>query len=58
MQRKLYMNPTEGIYVLHSVHGQFSGCHFNLHLKKIDISNSFNVLGTKFHILVPRLTQF
>ena len=52
------MNPTEGIYVLHSVHGQFSGCHFNLHLKKIDISNSFNVLGTKFHILVPRLTQF
>ena len=26
--KKNYLNPTWGIYVLRSLHGQFSGCHF------------------------------
>ena len=42
--KKIYMNPTWGIYVLHSLHGQFSGCHFLICvLKELTSSNSFNV---------------
>ena len=56
--KKIYMNPTWGIYVLHSLHGQFSGCHFLICvLKELTSSNSFNVLGTKFHILGPKLDK-
>ena len=35
--KKIYMNPTWGIYVLQSLHGQFSGCHFIICFKRIDI---------------------
>ena len=56
--KKIYMNPTWGIYVLHSLHGQFSGCHFLICvLKELTSSNSFNVLGTKSHILGPKLDK-
>ena len=52
------MNPTRGIYVLHSLHRQFSGCHFLICvLKELTPSNSFNVLGTKFHIFGPKLDK-
>ena len=52
--KKNYMNSIWGIYVLHSLHGQFSGCHFSICvLKELASSNSFNVLVTKFHILGP-----
>ena len=36
-KKKDYMNPTWGIYVLHGLQGQFSGCHFLMCLKTIDI---------------------
>ena len=50
--KKNYMNLTWGIYLLHSLHGQFSGCHFLICvLKELTSSNSFNALGTKSHIL-------
>ena len=45
-------------YVLNNLHGQFSGCHFLICVfKKLASSNSFNVLGTKSHILGPRLDK-
>ena len=41
---KNYMNPTRGIYVLRSLHDQFSGCHFLIYvLKELTSSNSVNV---------------
>ena len=56
--KKNYMNPTWGIYVLYSLHGQFSGCHFLICvLKELASSNSFNVLGPKFHILGPKFDK-
>ena len=56
--KKNYMNATWGIHVLHSLNGQFSSCHFLICvLKKLTSSNSFNVLGNKFHILGPRLDK-
>ena len=56
--KKNYMNPTRGIYVLHNRNGQFSSCHFLICvLKKLTSSNSFNVLGKNFHILGPRLDK-
>ena len=52
------MNPTWGIYILHSLHGQFSGCHFSIFvLKKLTLLNSFNVIGTKSHTLGPKLDK-
>ena len=56
--KKNYMNPTWGIYVLHSLHGRFSGCHFLICvLKGLTSSNSFNVLSTKSHILRGKLDK-
>ena len=56
--KQIYMNPTGGIYVLHSVHGQFSGYHFLICvLKELASSNSFNVLGAKSCILSPKLDK-
>ena len=53
-----YMNPTRGLYFLHSLHGQFSGCHFLMCvLKELASFNSFSVLGRKFHILGPKLDK-
>ena len=56
--KKDYMNPTWGIYVLHGLQGQFSGCHFLMCvLKQLTSSNSFSVIGAKFHILGPKLNK-
>ena len=57
-RQKNYMTPTRGIYLLHSLHGQLSGCHFFMCvLKEVASSNSFSVLGTKFHMLGPKLEK-
>ena len=55
-----YMKPKWGIYLLHSLHGQFSGCHFLMCvLKELTSSNSFNVLGTKLtSSILSVLTSF
>ena len=56
--KKDYMNPTRGIYVLHSLNGHFSSCHFLIGvLKKLASSNFFNILCNKFHILSSRLDK-
>ena len=56
-KKKLY-EPNTRIYVLHSLNGQFSSCHFLICvLKKLTSSNSFIVLGNKFHILGRRLDK-
>ena len=56
--KKNYMNPAWGIYVLHSLHGQFSGCHFLICvLKELTSSNHFSGLGTKLNILGPKFDK-
>ena len=56
--KKNYMNPTWGIYVLYSLHEQFSGYHFLICvLKELSSSNFFNVLGFKSHILGSKLDK-
>ena len=58
VQKKLYESNMRYIRVLHSLHGQFSGCHFLIcGLKELTSSNSFNILGTRFHILGPKLDR-
>ena len=57
-KKKDYMNPAWGIYVLHGLQGQFSGCHFLMCvLKQLTSSNSFSVLGAKFYIRGPKLNK-
>ena len=55
---KNYMNPAWGICILYSLYRQFSVCHFLICLlKELTSSNSFNVLGTKSHILGTKLDK-
>ena len=54
-----YKNPTRGIQVLHSLHGQISGCHLLISfLKELRLLSSFSLSGTKFHSGGPRFDIF